>query len=43
MKLGMQVALDPGQIVLDGDQLLPNWAQTPKFRPMSVVAEWLDG
>jgi len=44
MKLGMQVALDPGHIVLDGAQLpSPKWHSRPNFRPMSVVAKRLDG
>jgi len=33
MKLGMQVGLGPGHIVLDGDPA----------RPMSVVAKWMHG
>ena len=46
MKLGMQVGLGPGQIVLHGDPApLPNGAQLLALncRPMSVVAKWLDG
>jgi len=31
MKLGVQVGLGPGHIVLDGD-----------FRPICVVAKWVD-
>jgi len=44
-KLGMQVGLGPGHIVLDGDPApLPNGAQPhPIFRPISVVTKWLDG
>jgi len=44
MKLGMQVGR-PGHIVLDGDPAPPpQRAQpTPNFRPISVVAKWLDG
>jgi len=40
MKLDMQVGLDPGHIVLDGDPAPPpqKRAQPPNFRPMSVVA-----
>jgi len=42
MKLGMQVGLGPGHIVLDGDPARPppkKGAQSsPNFRPMSVVA-----
>jgi len=41
MKLGMQVGLVPGHIVLDGDPApLPKGAQTPNFRSISVVAKW---
>jgi len=45
MKLGMQVGLGPGHIVLDGDPapLPKKRAKPPNFRPMSIVAEWLDG
>jgi len=45
MKLGMQVGLGPGHIVLDGTQLPPlkGGGAPPNFRPISVVAEWLDG
>jgi len=39
MKLGMQVGLGPGHIVLDGDQK----GHSPHFRPMSVVAKRLAG
>jgi len=36
MKLGMQVGLGPGHIVLDRDQLpSPKGAQPPNFRPIS--------
>jgi len=43
--LGMEVGLDPSDIVLDGDPALPpqNGGTAPNFRPMSVVAKWLDG
>jgi len=45
MKLGMQVGLSPGHILLDGDP--PPYPQRgtapPNFRPTSVVAKWLDG
>ena len=42
MKLGMQVGLDPGHTVLDGDPVpLPKGAQPPNFRPMSIVAKRL--
>ena len=45
MKVGMQVGLGPGHIVLDEDPAPPpkNWAQPPNFRPMSIVANHLDG
>ena len=46
MKLGVQLGLGPGHIVLDGDPaLLPKGAQptAPNLRPISVVVKWLDG
>jgi len=45
MKLGMQVVLGPGHIVLDGDPAPPppKGCGAPNFRPISVVAKWLDG
>jgi len=44
MKLGMQVGLDPGHIVLDRDPApLPQRGTTPSFRPISVAAKWLHG
>jgi len=46
MKLGVQVhvGLGPGHIVLDGDQVtLPQRSTAPNFRPISVMAIWLDG
>jgi len=44
MKLGVQVGLGPGRIVLDGDQApLPQRGTAPNFRPISLVAKWLDG
>ena len=44
MKLGMQVGIGPGHIVLDGDPApLPKRAQPPNFRPISVAAKWLHG
>jgi len=45
MKLGMQVGLGPGHIVLDGDPspLPKKGTEPPNFRPMSIVAKWLDG
>jgi len=40
MKLGRQVGLGPGHIVLDGDPAaLPKGAQPPNFWPISVVAK----
>jgi len=43
MKLGIQVGLGPGHIVLDGDIApLPQWAH-PNFRPMFVMPNgWMD-
>jgi len=39
IKLGVQIGLGPGHIVLDGAQLpLPQRGITPNFRPISVVA-----
>jgi len=44
MPVGTEVGLDPRNIVLDGDPALPpKGAQPPNFRPISVVAKWLDG
>jgi len=44
MKLGMEVGLGPGHIVLDGDPApLPKSGTTPNFQSMSVVAKRLDG
>jgi len=47
MKLGMQVGLGTGHIVLDGDQSpLPQrggGAEPPNFQPIYVVAKWLRG
>jgi len=45
MPLGMEVGLSPGDFVLDGDPVpLPKkGAEPPNFRPMFIVAEWLDG
>jgi len=43
MKLGVQVGLSPGHIVLDGDPAPPpQMGIAPTFRPMSVVAKRLD-
>jgi len=39
-----EVGLGPGHIVLDGDLAPPPQRGTaPNFRPISVVAKWLDG
>jgi len=45
MKLGTEVGLGPGHIVLDRDPaVLPKGAQPPpNFRPMSVVVKRLNG
>jgi len=44
MKLGMQVGLGPGHIVLDADPAPPPQRGTaPHFRPISVAAKWLHG
>ena len=45
MKLGMQVGLGPGHIVLDGDPTPPppKGHSPPNFQHISVVAKWLDG
>ena len=45
MPLCMGVALDPSNIVLDGNPaLLPQkGGRAPNFRPMSIVAKRLDG
>jgi len=43
-KLGMQVGLGSGHIVLDGDPAPPfPKGHTPNVRPISVVAKWLNG
>ena len=39
MLLGTEVGLGPGYIVLDGDPASPEGAQTPNFRPVSIVAK----
>jgi len=43
--LGMEVGLDPGDFVTDGDPapLPKKVAETPNFRPISIVAKRLDG
>jgi len=44
MPLGMQVGLDPNDIVLDGDRApLPKRDRVPNFRPMSIVTKRLHG
>jgi len=44
MKPGMEIGLDPGHTVLDGDPAPPSpKRQTPNFRPMSAVAKRLVG
>jgi len=45
MPLGMEVSLDPSDIVLDGDPALPSpkRGRSPQFLAMSIVAKWLDG
>ena len=47
MPLGMEVGLNPGDFVFDGDpaSLSPKRGRNPlpNFRPMSVVAKRLDG
>jgi len=44
MKLGAQVGLRPVHIVLDGDPAPPpQRGRAPQFRPISVLAKWLDG
>jgi len=42
MPLGMEVGLEPGDFVLDGDPASPKRGTTPNFRPMSIVAKGLD-
>jgi len=44
MKLGTEVGLGPGHIMLDGYLARPTQRGTllPNFWPMSVVAKWLD-
>jgi len=42
MKLGMQVGLIPGDIVLYGDPAPPERGIAPNFRPMSILAKRLD-
>jgi len=45
MPLGMEVGLDPGHIVLDGDPVPPQKKEgtvAPTFQPMSIVAKNVD-
>jgi len=43
MLLGMEVGLDPGHIVLDGNPAPPKRGTAPNFRPMSVWPNgWMD-
>jgi len=43
MPLVAKVGLDPGHIALDGDPAPPKKGHSPPFRPMPIVAQWLDG
>jgi len=45
MPLGMEVGLNPGDYVSDGDPALSpkKEAESPNFRPMFIVARQLDG
>jgi len=44
MLVGMEVGLDPGDFVLDGDPAPPRHSpHTPNFWPISIVAKRLDG
>jgi len=45
LPLGTEVGVGPDDIVLNGDPAPPSpkGAQSPNFRPMSVVAKRLDG
>ena len=45
MKLGTQVGLDPGHIVLDGNPapLHQKGHSPPILKPISAAAKWLDG
>ena len=44
MSLGMELGLDPGDFVLDGDPapLPKKGAEPPNFRPMFIVTKRLD-
>ena len=44
MKLGVEIGLGPGHIMLDGDPAPPpKKGTTPNFRIISVVTKRLDG
>jgi len=43
MPLGTEVDLSAGHIVLDGDPVPPERCTAASFRPISVVAKWMDG
>jgi len=45
MKLGLQVGLGPGHIVLDGEDPPPSpkGAKPPNLPSVSAVPKWLDG
>jgi len=44
MPLGREVDLNQNDIVLDGDPAsFPAKRHSPNFRPISVVAKWMDG
>ena len=43
MPLGTELGLGPGHIVLHGDPAPPKGAQSPNFRPITVVPNgWMD-
>jgi len=43
MKLGVEIGLGPGHIVLDGDPAPLQKGHTTNVRSMSAGAKWLDG
>ena len=47
MSLGMELGLGPGDFALDGDPAPApqnkRGAEPPNFRPMFIVAKWLEG
>jgi len=43
MKLGVEVGLRSGHVVLDGDPAPPKRDTAPYFLPMAVVAKRLNG